>query len=470
MRLNPAIADWPLPRMLGQCLLLLIFLMTGCAAALPDANQEIARNKVVPQLQDNHGPLSPQQSAAILNKISRRAGETGILERHIAVEQAIAGSPLVIGNKTVLLQDGPATYQAMFAAIGAATDHINLETYQIEDDEIGRQFADLLIKKQQQGVQVNLIYDSVGTLNLPRTYFERLRAAGIAVVEFNPINPLQARVPWSVNHRDHRKLLVVDGRIAFTGGINISGVYSSGSFGRHRKRQHQEPGKWRDTHIQIEGPVVAQFQQLFLETWKKQQGPALAPRQYFPTLKPAGTEVLRAIGSRADEPYSLIYVTLISAINSAEERVYLTIAYFVPDPQLLKALQDAARRGVDVRIILPSHTDFSAVFHAGRSHYSALLQAGVKLYERRGPVLHAKTVLIDGVWSCIGSTNLDWRSFLHNDEINAIVLGTGFARQMQAMFEQDLAQSDQIDPLRWEQRSPLLKLKEWAASWWEYWL
>jgi cardiolipin synthase A/B len=470
MRMRPAKGCWHLPRSLAQSLLLLLVLMAGCAAALPDASEEIARNKAVPQLEDHNGPLSPQQSAAILKKIDRRAGDTGIVERHIAVEEAVVGTPLVVGNKVVLLQDGPATYEAMFAAISAATDHINMETYQIEDDQIGRQFADLLIKKQQQGVQVNLIYDSIGTLNLSRSYFERLRAAGIAVLEFNPVNPLEAKKEWSVNHRDHRKLLVVDGRIAFTGGINISGVYSSGSFARRRKPEKAGPTKWRDTHVQIEGPVVAQFQQFFLDTWKRQQGAPLKPRQYFPALKPAGDDVVRAIGSRADDRYSLIYVTLISAINSAESQVYLTNAYFVPDPQLLKALQDAVQRGVDVRLILPSHSDAAPVLYAGRSHYSELLRAGVKIYERRGPVLHAKTALIDGVWSCIGSTNLDWRSFLHNDEINAVVLGTGFGRQMQTMFNQDLSQSDLIDPVRWDQRSPLLRLKEWLARWWEYWL
>jgi cardiolipin synthase A/B len=470
-RPSPAAGCWPAQRMSGQSLLLLLlllFLMTGCAAALPDANEEIARNQAVPRLQDSHGPLSPQQSAVILKNIRSHAGETGILERHIALEEAIAGSPLVIGNKATLLQDGPATYRAMFAAMNAATDHINMETYLIDDDEIGRQFADILIRKQKQGVQVNLIYDSIGTLNLPRNYFDRLRAAGIALLEFNPVNPLEAKKEWSINHRDHRKLLVVDGRIAFVGGINISGVYSSGSFSRRRERR--ELGKWRDTHVRIEGPVVTQFQKSFLETWKKQSGPPLAPRRFFPSLTASGNDVVRVISSSADDRYSLIYVTLISAINSAESRVYLTNAYFVPDPQLLKALQDAAQRGVDVRLILPSHTDFWAVFHAGRSHYSELLRTGVKIYERRGPVLHSKTALIDGVWSCIGSTNLDWRSFLHNDEINAVVLGIGFARQMQAMFDQDLAQSDQIDPVRWEQRSPLLRLKEWAAHWWEYWL
>ena len=179
---------------------------------------------------------------------------------------------------------------------------------------------------------------------------------------------------------------------------------------------------------------------------------------------------MRAIGSASADPHSLIYLTLLSAIDNAEQRVYLTNAYFVPDPQLLKSLTDAAQRGVDVKLILPSHTDSWAVFYAGRSHYSELLRADVKIYERRGAVMHSKTASIDGVWSTIGSTNLDWRSFLHNDEINAAILGRDFSSQMDAMFASDLAESNAIDLDRWEQRSLLLRFKEWAAQLAEYWL
>jgi len=191
---------------------------------------------------------------------------------------------------------------------------------------------------------------------------------------------------------------------------------------------------------------------------------------YFPELRTVGKEIVHAVGSAADEPYSKIYVTLVSAINSAQSNVYLTNAYFVPDPQLLDALKDAASRGVDVKIILPSQTDFWAVFHAGRSHYAELLRAGVQIYERQDALLHSKTALIDGVWSCVGSTNLDWRSFLHNNEIDAVVLGEEFAKQMLAMFEDDLAASRAIDADRWANRSIGLRMKEWSARLWEYWL
>ena len=166
----------------------------------------------------------------------------------------------------------------------------------------------------------------------------------------------------------------------------------------------------------------------------------------------------------------MTYVTLLSAITHAEKSVYMTMAYFVPDPQTIETIKAAARRGVDVKLILPGFSDFAAVFHAGRSHYSDLLKAGVKIFEHREAMLHAKTVVIDGVWSTIGSTNMDWRSFLHNDEVNGVVLGEQFAIDMERMFEQDLAAAVRIDLAKWEARGPALKMKEWAARLWEYWL
>jgi cardiolipin synthase len=179
---------------------------------------------------------------------------------------------------------------------------------------------------------------------------------------------------------------------------------------------------------------------------------------------------VRAIGSSPKDPYSLIYATLLSAIGSAETSVHLTNAYFAPDPQLLAALEDAARRGVDVKLILPGKTDSWLVFHAGRNYYGQLLRAGVKIYERQGVILHAKTGLIDGVWATVGSTNLDWRSFLHNHELNAVVLGPDFAAQLRAVFESDLAGSTEVSLAQWERRGLDLRIKELFARAWEYWL
>lgn len=444
----------------------------AACATLPDTDELIARHAgQTARFENARGPISAQRSAAILAELKRKSGDLDILDKQIALEQTIVGSPLILGNKVTLLQDGAATYAAMFAAIRGAQDHINLESYIIEDDHIGREFAELLLEQQRRGVQVNLIHDSFGSINTPQAYYDRLIEGGIAVVEFNPINPLSVKANWRINHRDHRKLLVVDGQVAFIGGINISSVYSSGSVAkRAAKKLPEDPVAWRDTDLRIEGPVVAELQKLFLDTWQKQKGPALAPRAYFPVLKTQGSDIVRAIGSTPDDPYSLIYLTLISAIGNAEKQVSLTHAYFVPDPQLLNSLIEAAGRGVEVTLILPSHTDSGATFHSGRSHYTTLLNAGVKIHERRDALLHSKTALIDGVWSCVGSANLDWRSFLDNDEINAVVIGREFGGQMQAMFNKDLAASNAILREQWEQRSLMSRIKEWFSGFIQRWL
>jgi len=317
-------------------------------------------------------------------------------------------------------------------------------------------------------VPVSLIYDAVGALGTPREFFKPMTDAGIQVLEFNPVNPLAAKAGWNVNERDHRKLLIADGRVAFLGGVNISGVYSGGSLKSAPRKGPRLP--WRDTHLQIEGPVVAEYRKMFLETWSRQKGPPLPPRDFFPPPQPRGKEVVRAIAGSPDESFSAIYATFISAIQNAETEILLTNAYFAPDPQLLDALKNAVRRGVDVKLILPSKTDSGLIFHAGRSYYDELLHAGIKIYERRDALLHSKTAVIDGVWSTIGSTNLDWRSFLHNQEVNAVVLGPDFAAPMKAVFEGDLAASDAITLAQWEQRGIGDRLKESLARMWVYWL
>ncbi|HRA64047.1 MAG TPA: phospholipase D-like domain-containing protein, partial [Burkholderiaceae bacterium] len=297
----------------------------------------------------------------------------------------------------------------------------------------------------------------------------QLRAAGVRVLEFNPVNPLQARKEWELNERDHRKLLIVDGAVAFLGGINISGVYSSSPLGHH-KAIRSEPLPWRDTDLQIEGPVVADLQKLFMGTWQSQHGGPLEARNYYPSLKAQGEQVVRVIGSSPDESYSRIYGTLISAIHHAQSSVRITNAYFVPDVQLLDALESAASRGVDVTLILPSQTDSWLVFNAGRVHYARLLRAGVRIYERQGAILHSKTALIDGVWATVGSTNMDWRSFLHNQELNAVVLGPRFGAQVQHMFDRDLQNSEKVTLEKWERRPLATRVKEMFARLWEYWL
>ena len=454
--------------------LVLASVLAGCKS-LPRVVPDMDRRPPPVRLEGSQGPLSAERSKAILERLKAGGQGTDILSRHLALEEAVAGSPLTAGNKTALLEDGPATYRAMLAAIEAAKDHIHMETYILDDDEVGQRFATALIAKQMQGVQVHLIHDSVGTLGTPDEFFKKMTDVGIKVLEFNPINPAQARKGWELNERDHRKLLIVDGRIAFLGGINISGVYSSGSLasmssGGKPGEKPEDGIPWRDTHIQIEGPVVAEFQKLFLATWEEQKGDPLAERNYFPPPERAGRDVVRAIASSPRDNYSGIYATLLSAITTAETNVYLTNAYFAPDPQLLEALEDAARRGVDVKMILPSKTDSWLIFHAGRNYYARLLKAGVKIYERQGVILHTKTGSVDGVWSTVGSTNLDWRSFLHNYELNAVVLGAEFATQLQVLFDDDLKNSRQITLEEWRRRGVTPRFQEFFARMWEYWL
>ena len=442
----------------------------GCAT-LPNVSEKIDETPTTqepPQITSAKGLLSPEKSKAIMERLKGSVDPTDILQRHNAVMESVSGSPLTKGNKVTLLVDGQAAYAAMFKAIENARDHINFETFIIEDDETGRRFADLLLQKQAKGVQVNLIYDSVGSLSTPASFFKRLRDAGIQVVEFNPITPLKAHRKWRLTHPDHRKILIVDGKVVITGGINISQVYSSTPF--RGDRDEKAPIPWRDTDVQIEGPAVAEFQKLFLDTWLKQSGPKLSARNYFPDLKEKGNALVRAIGSTPGENNRITFIAYVSAITFAEHSVYLTNAYFIPDDQILDAFTDAAKRGVDVKIILPSITDSSLALSAQRYNYSELLKAGVKLYERRDALLHAKTAVIDGVWSTVGSTNMDYWSFLSDDEVNAVILSHEFAIKMEKMFARDIAESDQIQWEEWKKRPLFPRIREWFAHLFSHWM
>lgn len=456
---------------MARAMLVCVLLALAGCSGLPRLVPDLARRPAAPvPLEGVWGPLPAAQSQALLQRLARLGPESGIFDEHLAREEAIVASPLTTGNRVDLLQDGPATYGAMLEAIRASREHINMETYILDDDDVGRRFAQALVDKRREGVQVNLIRDSVGTRSTPPAFFAQLIESGVRVLEFNPVNPLVARREWLLNQRDHRKLLIVDGRTAFLGGINFSSVYSGGSAGHGMLARPAGAPAWRDTDLQLQGPAVAELQKLFLATWAAQKGVPLAEAEYLPPQQAAGDEVVRVIGSSPEAPYSLIYATLLSAIASARTSVHLTNAYFAPDPQLLEFLEAASRRGVDVTLILPSQTDSWLVFHAGRRYYQRLLRAGVKIYERRGAILHAKTALIDGVWATVGSTNLDWRSFLHNHELNAVVLGAGFGRKVETMFAADLEASEAILLEDWQRRPLHLRVQEWFAALWEYWL
>jgi cardiolipin synthase A/B len=480
-----------------------LFLFTAvqstCAecATLPDVSAVIDEAPTAQkprQIVSSKGLISPQKSKTIMERLKRSVNPTDVLERHTAVMESVTESPLTKGNKVTLLSDGQATYAAMFKAIKKAKDHINLESYIIEDDETGRTFADLLMQKQAEGVQVNIIYDSMGSMNTPASFFQRLRDGGIKVVEFNPVNPLKTGEKWELINRDHRKILIADGTVAIIGGINISKVYSSSPL--KRKKNVKTPIHWRDTDIQVEGPAVAEFQKLFIDTWARQKGPELPGMNYFHDLAPingisgltklspagkaqettsnllkeAGTALVRVVGSTPGETNRIPFIMYVSAITFAEHSIHMTNSYFIPDDQIVKALADAAGRGVDVKIILPGITDSSLALHAQRYHYSGLLKSGVKIYEYGTSLLHAKTATVDSVWSTVGSTNMDFLSLLNNDEVNAVVLSREFAGEMENVFARDLADSRQIQWDDWKNRPYLSRVREWLINLFVRWL
>jgi cardiolipin synthase len=438
--------------------------LAAACAAVPKVNDNPAPQPA--QIIGARGVLTVQQSRALLDRIAPEAGAAGMLKRHTAIEEAVAETPLVAGNATRLLIDGQETFAAMFAAIHAAKVSINLEYYIAEDVASGgEQLGDLLLAKRRDGVAVNMLYDSFGSNATPKEFFQRLRDGGVQVAEFNPFNPI------TFNFRDHRKILVVDGVRAIVGGINLSTTYqsSAGSGGAGGK----SAAYWRDTDLEIDGPAAGELQKLFLKHWQEQKGPPLDPALYLPVIRPQGSEVVRIIGSTPDEKMPRFYVTLLSAIRNAEKNVWLSAAYFVPTDQEEEDLIAAARRGVDVRLLLPSDSDSKMALAVGRSHYGYLLEAGAKIYEVQNEVLHSKTASIDGVWTAVGSSNFDPRSVVFNDEVDAIVLGSATADDFERMFQKDLARARMIDRETWRRRplsQRLLELFELTSFLWRNWL
>ena len=456
-------------RLLRRCAWLAMATALASCASLPDIrylSQRLDANES-PTVLNGGRNLNPQRTQSLLAQHLRRSHVN--LERLAALEEAATGSPLIAGNKVQLLFDGPQTIGAMMDAIRSATNHVNLETYIFDADELGTKFADLLIEKQHQGVQVNIIFDSVGTLGTPTAFFARLRAAGINLTEFNPVNPLKyIGNAWRLNNRDHRKILVVDGKIGFAGGVNIAKDYANSSLFRSRGRVNQELG-WRDTHLRIEGPAVASLQTLFLRTWASQRKEDLPDLEYFPALPNAGNQVLRVIASEPGGNFE-IFKAYAVALGQAQKSIHLTVSYFAPDVQILDQILRAARRGVDVEMIFPGVSDASLAFFAGRSFYEDLLAAGVRIFELQASVLHAKTGVIDGAWSTVGSANIDIRSFLHNSEINVVVLDEGFGKAMESAFQEDLKNAKEVTRSQWDQRPAGERLKEWASRNFDYFL
>jgi cardiolipin synthase len=443
--------------------ILCLALSAGCAT-VPDIAPPQAIGKAAPQIVGRHGPLTVEQSKAILERLGNDAGDDALLKRHTAYEEAISESPLITGNRTRLLQDGPQTFKAMFSAIQSATKHINLEYYIFEDVESdGTHLGDLLIAKRQAGIAVNVIYDNYGSGSTATAFLDRLKQADINLVSFNPVNPLESKVAYSPNDRDHRKILVVDGSVAIIGGVNLSTAYQSNPIGKSGGPPGSTPDQWRDTDLQIEGPAVAELQKLFLDHWTKQKGPALDQSTMLPTLAPKGSAVMRVLGSTPDNEIPQYYVTLLTAIRTAEKSIKITSAYFVPTKQEMESLIEAARRGVDVRLLLPGRSDSPLSLAVAHSRYSDLLEAGVKIYETNNVILHSKTVVVDSVWSAIGSSNIDHRSVIFNDEVDVVVLGSDAARELEDLFAANQAEAKLIEIRAWNRRPIWGRLREMYA-------
>jgi len=400
-------------------------------------------------------------------------GDTTLLDYHLAAMRDLGGPPLLTGNGVQLLVDGPQTYRAMFQAIESAREYILVESFIFEEAIEGdRRLSELLGRATERGVKVYVLYDAIGSLTTDADFLGGLEQHQVAMCAFNPLNPLDDRFS-GLNQRDHRKIVVVDGEIAFAGGINFSHAYriaSKQAKSRGFSKQKAIDEGWRDTHLSLRGTSVKQLEKLFREMWRTAECTGDVQPAFVEQARSGGNTLMQIVASTPGDEFNEVYVTMLSVITYAQKSIDITMAYFVPDDTLEQALRDAAKRGVRVRMILPSYSDFSGVFYAGRAHYDELLESGVELYELRSAFLHSKSIVVDGVWSSIGSTNFDWRSFVHNYEISVCVIDEGFAQRMDEMFAADLAESKQITLAAWKDRGFKERFKELMWLPLQYWL
>jgi cardiolipin synthase len=359
----------------------------------------------------------------------------------------------------------------MFAAIRGAQHFVYLEYYTLQDVQSdGQKLSDVLAAKSSSGVRVRVIYDAVGSLGTPAAFFARLRAAGVEFVRYNPINPLKG--PFSLNQRDHRKILIADDELAIVGGVNLSTTYESAPPLAHALGGNRQPPPksgqpvWHDVDLEIRGPVVPQLTQLFRQHWREQKGPPLPP-DVPARVPPRGHVVVRVIGSSPSRLATRYYVSVLTAMRSARSSIWMTAAYFVPTREELHALRAAARRGVDVRILLPSHSDVGATLAVQRSYYPELLAANIKVYERSDGIVHSKSMVVDDVWSLVGSSNFDQRSILFNDEVDVVALGNAPANQLRGIILTDIEHGRRIDWATVRQQGALQRMRGWFWRLWQ---
>jgi cardiolipin synthase len=355
-----------------------------------------------------------------------------------------------------LYKDGEAL-QAAYDAIKAAQRLICLEVYIFASDDTGRAFAKLLGEKAKAGVKTFVIYDSFGSLYADPGMFDLMRQGGVRVQEFHPIRPWDTRFSWRPVNRDHRKLLVIDRKIAGIGGLNIGREYG----GQWVVRRQQNCEAWRDTAVGIVGPGAGLFQNAFLRSWQYvTHGGRIRRAEYNDGIRDAPLGVLASVATLN----SPLRRTLCELMHSSRQGIDMTMAYFAPDDELVDELCAASKRGVRVRLMLPGHCDVPLVRIAARSYYEKLMACGIQIHERSGVVLHAKTMVIDQAVTLMGSTNLDYRSIEYNCEISAIVRSPQFGKQMHDLFENDIQFAKKIDPQVWHGRPVFDRVVQWAVS------
>ena len=366
---------------------------------------------------------------------------------------SLLGPPLLAGNKVKVLVNGDQIFPAMLAAIRGAERTITFETYIYWSESIGQEFADALSERARAGIKVHVLLDWIGSVKMEQRYLDEMKHAGVSIERYHEPH-------WShlarLNNRTHRKVLVIDGRVGFTGGVGIADQWRGDA---------HDPTQWRDTHFRVEGPVVAQMQAVFLDNWIKSQGKVLHDELYFPHLEPRGEMVAQMFSSSPSGGSESMQLMYMMAITSARSTIHLSSSYFVPDRLTTAALVTAAKRGVKIRIILPGeHIDTEIVRKASRAGWGDLLRAGVKIAEFAPTMYHCKVLVVDSLLVSVGSTNFDNRSFRINDEANLNVLDAGFAKQQVAIFETDWKWARPVTYERWLHRPWQDKLLERLAA------
>lgn len=367
--------------------------------------------------------------------------------------EALTAAPISHGNEIELLINGDAIFPVFLETIRGARQTLNLLTYVYWKGEIAQEVADALCERARAGVEVNVLLDAVGTAKMESTLLDDMRSAGVQVARFRPPRLYAMK---RLNNRTHRKLLMADGEIGMTGGVGIAEEWTGDA---------QDPEHWRDTHVRVRGPVVRGLQGAFAENWLEATGDVLVGDGHLPHLdEHDGGGPMQVVRSSAGVGDTNSEALFFLAIACARERLDLTAAYFAPRPAFVKALCDAATRGVDVRVLVPGpHIDKEVVRIAGRAVYEELLDCGVRVFEYQPTMLHAKSLSIDDAWAAVGSVNFDNRSFALNDEATLCVQSVDFAEQLDAQFARDLKRAEEIQPGRWNGRGTGHRMLEAAA-------